>query len=63
MSPLNIAARAILCELAAEQIKSAAQALRAANAPKAANYTRRALKSAQGAARHAELRLVSERTK
>lgn len=62
-SPLNIAARAILCELAADQLKSAARALRAANAPKAADYTRRALESAQGAARHAELRLTSEREK
>lgn len=56
MSPLDIAARAVLCEIAAELMKEAARLLRAAKATKAANYTRRALKSVQGAANHANAR-------
>ena len=56
MSALDIAARAVLCELAAEHVKTAARLLRAAKAHKAADYTRRAFKSVQGAANHANAR-------
>lgn len=58
---LLIALRAVVVELAADQIRRGAIALRAAGAGKAADYTRRALKSAQGAARHAGARVYSDR--
>lgn len=63
MHALNIAARSVLCEIAADHMKSAARALRAARATNAARYVARARKSVDGAARHAHGRTFRETLK
>lgn len=48
--------RAVYCGFGVQKLRDAIRNLRIAGATKAADYAARALKSAQGAQRHAELR-------